>query len=137
MKESTAPVFPLEPTRETSSATCGKSGSAPASFEPVSETGIGLPLEFTCAFTYTGVPCVIAGRGPAHEVSVAGIGVVERHSVVVVGVNAPTAVGQLLTRLNALTEPRPVARSRPGAVFHADAAGQSASALKSTASSTP
>jgi hypothetical protein len=37
----------------------------------------------------------------------------ERHRVVVVCVNAPTVAGQLLTRLNALTEPSPVARSYP------------------------
>ncbi len=41
------------------------------------------------------------------------VDVVERQSVVAVGVNRPNAAPQLLTRLEALTEPRPVARSNP------------------------
>ena len=72
--------------------------------------------------------------GPGHENDDAGTN--ERHKVGVVGVNAPSAVAQLVTRFVALIEPRPVAKSNPRAASHAGNPVR-LPVLKSMASSTP
>src|SRR5579863_2159965 len=55
--------------------------------------------------TYTVVPCTIGLETElALELEAQPLDVVERQSVVVVGVKAPTSPGQLLTKLNALIE---------------------------------
>src|ERR1700721_90199 len=76
---------------------------------PTSPVIVPADVEVTVAFTVAAVPCVI-GAGVVLPFTV---------RVVVVPWKAPTAVGHWPARLVTFTEPRPVARSNPGAVVQA------------------
>src|SRR5260370_38934389 len=83
----------------------------------ISETSpVGTTVPDVCATVTaaaTEVPCVIM------TVDVAPLS----FKLVVEALNAPTAVVHAVARLATSTEPRPVARSYPGAVVHAGAVG--------------
>ena len=75
-----------------------EAGGAPLPLVTPMETNTVEP----CGTVDTELALVLEAQPPLVE---------DKQSVVVVGVNDPTSVDQLLTRLNALIEPRPVARS--------------------------
>ena len=110
MKRSTPAVPPLVtvPISDTSSAFV---------LEPVTGIAVPLTLPFTAIFTFTLAPWEIVIAPGVHVASVTAV--VERQSVVVVAVNAPTAVPQLFTKFAAFTEPSPVAKSRPAPALNA------------------